>query len=211
MRIRWLGHACFLIETEQGRVVTDPFDPSVGYPAPKVAADVVTVSHSHYDHSAVENVKGNPVVVNTSGLSEVGGIKIKGIRTFHDKKEGKLRGQNLVFVLEAEGLRVAHLGDLGHLLDSDQKAELGEIDILLIPVGGTYTIDAEEAYKLAGDVKAKVVIPMHYKTPHCAIDIGPVERFTQYYPEVVKMPYLEVNRTNLRDLPGVVVLDYQQG
>lgn len=136
MKIIWLGHASFLIETGATRIITDPFDETTGYRIPSISADLVTVSHDHYDHNAVDWVLGEPRVVSSPGETRFQEVDILGIPSFHDQEKGRLRGRNTIFVIKAEGLTVCHLGDLGHLLEPDQLEAIGRVDVLLIPVGG---------------------------------------------------------------------------
>ena len=147
MRITWFGHACFLIEGQGQRIVTDPFNDEVGYDIPQVEADIVTISHEHWDHNAVDTVGGNPRVVRQPGQLEINGIKIEGIGSYHDRSQGRERGRKNIYVYTVEGMRVVHLGDLGHLLSEEQIKIIGSVDVLLIPVGGTFTIDADDAFK----------------------------------------------------------------
>ena len=178
MKITWLGHSCFKIESDGGKIiVTDPFDEAVGYPLPKEKADVVTVSHDHHDHNNVKVLKGDPAVVRGSGKQTAAGIEFEGIATYHDEKGGKLRGKNTIFSFEMDGIRVCHLGDLGHLLSEEDAAALGEVDVLMIPVGGVYTLDAGGAKKVVGQIRPKVVIPMHFMTPALTFEVDPPDRF----------------------------------
>ncbi len=165
MNIKWYGHSSFLLTAENGlRIFTDPYDPVIGYPLRDVAADIVTVSHQHGDHNYLAAIKGNPVVLQETGVFERDGIRITGIPSFHDEVEGKKRGGNLIFLFEFDGLRIAHLGDLG-VLPSDQTfSALGKLDVLLCPVGGTYTIDPPAACEIANRTCTRVFIPMHYQT-----------------------------------------------
>ena len=166
MLLQHIGHAEFLITLESGfRIVTDPFDASVGYPVPSLEADGVLVSHHHHDHDAVENIAGHPQVIDYAGLHTFApDVKVTGILADHDDASGAKRGKTLLFLLEAEGLRVVHLGDLGCLLDADQLEALGQADILLLPVGGFYTIDARTARDVAEQLDPRIIIPMHYRT-----------------------------------------------
>ena len=178
MKITWLGHSCFKIESDGGKIiVTDPFDEAVGYPLPKEKADVVTVSHDHHDHNNVKVLKGDPAVVRGSGKQTAAGIEFEGIATYHDEKGGKLRGKNTIFSFEMDGIRVCHLGDLGHLLGEKEAAALCDVDVLMIPVGGVYTLDAEGAKKVVGQIRPKVVIPMHFMTPALTFEVDPPDRF----------------------------------
>jgi L-ascorbate metabolism protein UlaG (beta-lactamase superfamily) len=178
MKIKWLGHACFLITSDTGlKIITDPYETGgdLSYGQIKESADIVTVSHDHTDHNNVAAVQGNPMVVR--GAASIKGIEFKGIPTYHDETGGRQRGRNTILCFEVDGMRLCHLGDLGHQLSDSQVAELGTVDILLIPVGGFYTIDAKVATQLCDRLKPKVIIPMHYKTAKCAYPITGVEEF----------------------------------
>lgn len=168
MLFQHIGHAEFLIETESGfRIVTDPYDAGCGYPIRKAAADEVLVSHHHHDHDAVENLSGNPRVVDREGVhTPEQGIRITAIPGWHDDSEGSKRGPTLLFLIESEGLRIAHLGDLGCALSDEQVEVLNSVDVLMIPVGGFFTIDANMAKEVADRLKARVILPMHYKTKY---------------------------------------------
>jgi L-ascorbate metabolism protein UlaG (beta-lactamase superfamily) len=171
MKVKWLGHACFLLISEAGvRIVTDPYTPGgfgLNYDPPSETADIVTVSHEHADHNNVGAVNGSPQVVRGAGVHQVKGIEIKGVSTSHDEASGSQRGPNTVFCLNIDGVRVCHLGDLGHDLTAGLLAEIGEVDVLLIPVGGNFTIDAEVANRIVGRIAPKIVIPMHFKNERC--------------------------------------------
>jgi len=168
MLIKHIGHAEFLIETESGlRIVTDPYDAGCGYPMQKVAADIALISHHHHDHDAVENLKGEPRIFDTAGsYTPEAGVKITAIRGFHDNTGGSKRGETLLFLIETEGLRIIHLGDLGCALDEDQLKILKQADALMIPVGGFYTIDAKQAKKTTELIGARIILPMHYRTEY---------------------------------------------
>ncbi len=206
MKIYWLGHACFLIETSK-KILTDPFDKQLGYPEPKTAADLVTISHQHFDHNAVGGVPGKPQVVKEAGEHSFDGVKITGIRSFHDKAGGAQRGENLIFVIEAEGVRVCHLGDLGHTLDRNLVKQIGKVDVLLVPVGGFYTIGAAEAKEVADRLNPPYVVPMHYKTPYLNLPIAPLEEFLKYYPSYKKQTELEVLAGKMPEKTQVIVLE----
>lgn len=165
MDIKWYGHSCFLITADAGtRILTDPYDPSVGYPMHKIACDAVTASHAHFDHAYFDMCAGEPVRITEPGKYEVGEIAILGVSTYHDADGGVRRGKNIVFVYEIEGMRVVHAGDLGEIPNEETLARIGPADVLLVPVGGYYTIDHNGARELANKLRPKVVIPMHYKT-----------------------------------------------
>ena len=193
MKIKWLGHASFMITSETGtKIITDPYvtTENLNYGEIKESADVVTVSHEHGDHSNVSAVRGNPEVVR--GTAKVKGMEFKGIPTYHDDAEGKQRGKNTIFCFEVDGIRVCHLGDLGHPLNDKQVAELGSVDILLIPVGGNYTIDAKVAGQVCDRLKPKVIIPMHFKNDKCAFPIAGVDEFLKGKKGVSRLDASEV-------------------
>lgn len=210
MKIKWLGHSCFKITSSDSIViVTDPFDKSVGYPLPEVEADIVTSSHSHFDHNYFKAVKGNFEIVNTVGVHDIKGIHIKGVNTFHDSEHGAKRGKNIVFVIEVDGIRVCHLGDLGHILTEEQIQEIGHVDILLIPVGGFYTIDDRQAVKVMEQLKPKIAIPMHYKTQVIDFPIETVDNFLKSTGgEKILSTELNINKQDLDGEPKVIALNY---
>ena len=180
MKIKYLGHSAFAIISNKGvKIITDPYttSPDLTYGEITESADIVTVSHGHFDHSNVAAVKGNPEVVSRAGRSVVKGIELKGVASYHDDTGGKRAGNNLIFCFELDGVRVCHLGDLGHWLDDKQLKEMGRVDVLLIPVGGVYTIDARVAAGVCDQLKPKVIIPMHYKTAKGLPGISGVEGF----------------------------------
>ena len=170
MLIRQIHHAEFLIETESGfRIVTDPYDSSCGYPVEQLEADAVLVSHGHRDHNAVENIAGHPSVISEEGIfSPDPMIRITAVSGCHDDEQGRKRGKTLLFLIEAEGLRLVHLGDLGCPLDEEQIRKLFRPDILMVPVGGFFTIDGTQAAETADSLAAHTVLPMHYKTDYIA-------------------------------------------
>jgi len=180
MKVKWLGHSCFLITSEGGtRLITDPYTVGAGinYSAIRESADVVTVSHEHGDHNNVSAVPGKPQVIKGSGTKNAAGIEFKGIATYHDDSRGREKGANTVFCFTIDGIRLCHLGDLGHLLSQEQVASIGAVDILFIPVGGFFTIDAAAASEVCQQLKPKVIIPMHYRTPRCDYPISTVDSF----------------------------------
>lgn len=164
MEVASLGHSSFRIKSKGVALVTDPYG-DIGLKFPRVEANIVTISHDHSDHNAADLVKGDFKVVNGPGEYEIQGISIIGLPTYHDDKKGQLRGKNTIYIIEAEKLRVAHLGDLGHKLDEKQVEAMGEIDILLIPVGAVYTIDSTQAVETVQSIEPRICIPMHFNTP----------------------------------------------
>jgi L-ascorbate metabolism protein UlaG (beta-lactamase superfamily) len=203
MTITWLGHACFKIQDKNVTIITDPYDPSIGLKLPRLAADIVTVSHDHYDHNnigAIRGVNGEPFVIKNPGEYELKGVFIYGLPSWHDKSEGKERGTNTIYRIEMEDISLVHLGDLGHILNEDQIKILEGVDILCIPVGGVYTINAKEAAEVISQIEPRIVIPMHYKIPGLKINIDPIDKFAREMGVSVKekLPKLKVSQ---KDLP----------
>lgn len=211
VKLTWLGHAMFLLEDGQGRrLVTDPYDAQVGYRVPEVSADVVLVSHDHFDHNNVSAVKGNPRVVKGPGETEAMGIKIKGFPSYHDPKRGSERGPNTVYRFTMGELDFVHVGDLGHLPDPELAKELSGADVLLVPVGGTFTIDDREAEELVHMLKPHLVIPMHFRNDACAFPIKTAEPFIQRFERVERAGRgpLYLSREALPEPLTVVLMDY---
>jgi len=222
MKIIWLGQSCFQIivnlnKKEKATIVIDPFSSEIGLKFPRIKADILLVSHSHYDHSNVKGVSGlhppaTPFIITGPGEYEIKDIFIKGISAFHDNSEGKERGEITIYKIEAENLKICHLGDLGQKELTDLQIEkLGTIDVLMIPVGGIYTISAKEAAKIISQIEPKIVIPMHYKIPKLKVKLESLDDFLKIMgqkPEEGKI----LNQLSLKekDLPkermGVVVM-----
>jgi len=185
MTIQWYGHSCFKISTKpEGRgsgedavIFTDPFDKSIGLRPPQGKADIVTISHSHPDHNNPDALKGEPVVLDLPGEYSIKGVSITGVGSFHDKVQGAEYGHNVIFVIESEGVRFCHLGDLGMPLDKKQLEEVNGVDILAIPVGGPHSLDAKEAKTVVDQIEPKIILPMHYKIPGLKLKIGDEKGF----------------------------------
>jgi len=195
MKVKWLGHSCFLVTSKSGvRIITDPYavGGGINYSPIEETADIVVVTHGHDDHSNVSAVRGTPEVVEGSGTKTARGIQLKGIATYHDAFQGEQRGPNTVFCFAMDNVRLCHLGDLGHMLSPEQIAEIGAVDILFVPVGGFYTIDTPVASQVCDKLKPKVVIPMHFKTPKCAYPIAGAEDFLKGKKNVRKVGGSEV-------------------
>ena len=205
MRITWLGHASFLLESGSSKLVTDPFD-NIGLEFPAVEADAVTTSHAHFDHNAAGKVDGNPEVISGVGDFSHEPFAIRGVATYHDESQGAQRGENTVYMIECEGLRVCHLGDLGHELSASQAESLGHVDVLMIPVGGTYTIDAGQAVKVVEALGPAVVLPMHYKVEGLSLPIAPVGDFAGRFSNVRESEYLDITSDLLPAETEVVIL-----
>ncbi len=206
--IRWLGHACFYCQGGGLSLLTDPFDQQVGYPLPEVEVDVVTVSHDHYDHNAVHLLSGHPEIIQNPGEHKYRSLVVMGFSVYHDEVKGAKRGKNTIFTWEMDGIRLCHLGDLGHQLDAKTIEAVGRVDILMIPVGGVYTIDAQGAKEVVNQLKPGVVIPMHYKTPHLSFELGPLDSFTGYFERIRQEKLWQGTADDLPPEQEVVVLDY---
>ncbi len=178
LRIRWHGHSCFEI-TNEITLVTDPHDgKSIDIHAPDVLGDIILVSHDHYDHNSVESVeKEESIVVKDGRIKTVLGVKIRGVVSFHDESAGRKRGENIIYVFTMDNISFCHLGDLGHELDEGAVQQIGDVDVLFIPVGGNFTIDAEKAWNVINDIKPKIVIPMHYKFGGLSLPIAEIDPF----------------------------------
>lgn len=178
MNLTWFGQSCFLIETnENKKILTDPFDATLGYKQYNGAVDIVTISHHHFDHDFTKNLPDDTIILDKPGTYKYENIKITGFPSYHDKLKGAARGKNTIFILEIDNLRICHLGDLGYILSADEINSLGNIDVLLIPVGGNFTIDGSEASELCKKISSKIVVPMHYKTPLTSLPIDGVDKF----------------------------------
>lgn len=172
MEITYFGHSCFRIKGKNVALVTDPFSEGmIGLKLPKIAGDIVTISHHHGDHDYIEGVSDVRKVIDGPGEYEVSGVSIIGVSSFHDNSKGSERGKNTIYVIEIDGFRLAHLGDLGHKLDENQIKQMGNIDILLIPVGGTYTIDAKTAVEVYKQIGPSIIVPMHFKPENASNEI----------------------------------------
>jgi L-ascorbate metabolism protein UlaG (beta-lactamase superfamily) len=213
MEITWYGHACFRLHRRGGpTIITDPYDDSVGYVLPRLRAEIVTISHDHGDHNHLEGVRGSPRVFNAPGEYEVQGIFITGIPTYHDDKQGQERGRNTVFVFDFDGVTICHLGDLGEPLSQSQAEAMGNVDVLLVPVGGVYTINASRAGEVVSLLEPRLVIPMHYKTKALNLSLSSEDPFLKEMgaEDVVPRESLSVTKTNLPEETEVVVLEYKQ-
>jgi len=183
MQIIWHGQSLFEIITtpqknSQLRIVVDPFDETIGLKIPKLEADILLITHSHRDHNNVKAVSGKPFLIEGPGEYEIRGVFIQGIQSWHDDKQGLERGGNTIYLIESEEINICHLGNLGQKeLTSEQLEKIGEIDILMIPVGGIVTIDGKEAVKIISQIEPKIIIPMHYSLPHLKSKLEGVDKF----------------------------------
>ncbi len=212
MEITWLGQSCFRIRGREAAIVTDPCPPSSGYTIGKPAANIVTVSHGHDNHSYVKGVAGNPTVLNRPGEYEIQGAFMTGVRTYHDASKGAVHGPNVSFVIEMEDVRVCHLGDLGHTPTPEQVEEMSGVGVLLIPVGGSTTIDAATAAEVVNIIEPAIVVPMHYRTEAVQSDLATLERFLKEMgaKDLEPQPKLAVNRRSLPSETQVMLLDHRR-
>ncbi|MCL5958716.1 MAG: MBL fold metallo-hydrolase [Chloroflexi bacterium] len=213
MEITWLGHACFRLKGKDATVINDPYDKSVGYQIGRPTADIVTVSHQHHDHNAVSAIAGEPKVIAGPGEYEIKGVMVVGIQTFHDAEGGKKRGKNTAYILQMDDIQLCHLGDLGHIPTAEQVEEMSNVDILFIPVGGNYTINAAQAAEVISLVEPKIVVPMHYKTDVVKLEIDTLEKFAREMglKSTQPQPKLVVTKTTLPTEQQIVVLEYRKG
>lgn len=211
MKIQYLGHSCFkLTESTGTKIITDPYK-GIGYELPEnLTADAITVSHHHYDHDNISAVIGEPNIIEGDGFYELPGVEITGIKSYHDDQEGKLRGENTIFKFRMDGLDICHLGDLGEECSAELLELLLPVNILLIPVGGNYTIDAEQAKEYVDRIMPEIVIPMHYKTRNLSIDIEKAQGFLDLFDDedvdVCHKDTLEFSREDLTEEKTKIIL-----
>ena len=214
MIITCIAHAMFLLELDNGmRIVTDPCGESSGYPMNPVACDAVLISHDHHDHSDLSSVTGYSQVIRTEGTHTLApDVRVTALSAFHDSMQGAARGKTLLFAVEAEGLRAVHLGDLGHLPNEKQRRFLQDADIMMLPIGGHFTIDAKQAHEVAELCTAKVILPMHYRTEATSEwPIGPADDFLSQYPaeDIARLPLVRITKGDLGCQKHVIVLEPQ--
>ena len=216
MKIKWYGHAAFLITSDEGtKIMIDPYEPGafggqLSYGKIKDQADIVLISHDHADHNYTQDLPGTPQVVKGSGSKTLKGISMKGVSTYHDPSQGTERGANTIFTIKINNIQLCHLGDLGHLLGDKELAEIGPVDILLIPVGGFFTIDPKEATRVAEQIKPRILIPMHFKTGKCGFSIEPVEDFLKGKTNIKRSKASEAtfDKATLPQQMEIVVLEH---
>jgi len=201
MIVTWLGHSCFLLEGEEGiTILLDPFfEDCVGYPLPKLKADMVMISHDHTDHNNASAGGASSQVIFGPGEYSRLGLEIRGIGSYHDQKKGRLRGENTIFCFQLDGIRICHLGDLGHILSPSQISEIGPVDLLFLPVGGRYTIDARGADEVMRQIHPALVVPMHYRTLGLGFELDGVDEFLKGKKEVSRQEKLHLT---IKDLAG---------
>lgn len=217
MEIKYLGHASFLIKSREVKIVTDPYDPSIGMKFPKIEADVVTISHSHSDHNRADlvgkPVEGNQLVIDMPGEFEKLGARIFGYKSFHDKKQGAERGEIVMYKVEIEGMSVLHCGDLGCVPDDAFLDSIGEVDVLLVPVGGFHTINPDEAAELIKKIEPAIAVPMHYN--HSKLNqkvfsqVAPLSEFLKKFglESLPPVPKLVVRKEELEQEMKIIVME----
>ena len=212
MQIKWLGHSSFLIKTSFGkRILIDPFSCELGYLGFKGNVDILTISHNHFDHFYIDDAWKDCSIITTIGEYSFPFCNIKGLLSYHDKKKGTLRGENIIFIYDLEGLRLCHLGDLGHYLSDETIGKLYKtIDVLFIPIGGHYTINGKEAAKICRSLQPKLIMPMHYKTPFLSIELDGPEYFILSMDNVKKINSntFHLNKDDKYKAMSVILLDF---
>jgi L-ascorbate metabolism protein UlaG (beta-lactamase superfamily) len=214
MYIKWLGHSCFKITLKDGRtIIVDPYDPKVGYKPVDEEANIVVVSHDHYDHAYTADIKGDYKLIKGAGSHGEDGIEITGIEADHDDQDGTQRGKVVCFVMEAEGVRVMHMSDIGVMPDESFFQKAGKIDVLMVPVGGVYTVDAKGAFKIMERLSPNITIPMHYMTPTLTLRLQGVHDFIKLASKVCDVSRqlescLNVSADNLKKRMRIIVMQH---
>ena len=210
MKLKYYGHACFTLRFADGTVLAiDPFDESVTYASCDESCDAALLSHDHFDHNHVQTLRGDFVTIREAGSYDVRGVRVTAVPSFHDKQRGALRGHNLIFRIEGEGLTIVHLGDLGHMPDDKQLRAISGADVLLTPIGGTYTIDTPEAEELIRLAQPKHAVAMHFRTPDYDFNTSTCEDFERDM-RAVRMPReIEITPENLVSLPEFLLMRYK--
>ncbi len=216
MKIKWYGHAAFLITSDEGtKIIIDPYEPGafggqLSYGKISDQADIVLTSHDHADHNYTQDLPGTPQVVKGSGSKTIKGILVKGVSTYHDPSKGSERGANTIFTIKINRIQLCHLGDLGHSLSDEELADIGPVDILLIPVGGFFTIGPKEATRVAEQIKPRILVPMHFKTEKCGFSIAPVQDFLKGKTNIKRLKASEItfDKESLPHQMEIVVLEH---
>lgn len=214
MQVIWQGQSCFQIITlvkknSQVNIVIDPFEETIGLKLPKLEADILLITHNHQDHNNIKGVLGKAFIIDGPGEYEVKEIYIQGIKSWHDSSLGKERGDNTIYTIETEEMKICHLGDLGQKeLSAEQIEKIGQVDILMIPIGGLYTISAEEAIKIMSQIEPKITIPMHYQIPKLKIKLDGLDKFlkTIGIKSIEPLTKLSIKKKDLIEEVKIIVL-----
>ena len=214
MQIFWKGHSCFQIlanigKGNQVKIVIDPFSEEIGLKLPKMEADILLISHSHHDHNNKKAISGNPFLIEGPGEYEVKGVYVEGVHSWHDQKEGQERGENTIYTIEAEEMKICHLGDLGQKKLTDEQLEkIGDVDVLMVPVGGVFTISAKEAISIMAQIEPKITIPMHYSIPKLKIKLDGLEKFLKPLgiKKIEPLPKLSIKKRDLSPEEARIVI-----
>jgi len=214
MNIFWKGQSCFQITSSEGKnnhvnIVIDPFDENIGLKPPKLEADILLVTHQHHDHNNVKAVSGSPFLIEGPGEYEIKEVYIEVLSSSHDDSSGKEKGLNTIYTIEAEDIRICHLGDLGQKeLTSEQLEKIGEIDILMIPVGGVYTIGVKEAVRIMSQIEPNIIIPMHYQIPKLKVKLDGVDKFlkTMGIKSISPLPKLSIKKKDILSEEAKIVI-----
>ncbi len=214
MTILWHGQSCFQIiarreKNNQVLIVIDPFSEEIGLRVPKMEADILLVTHQHRDYNNIKAVSGSPFLIEGPGEYEIKEVTLQGIPAWHDNLLGKERGVNTIYTIEVEGMRLCHLGDLGQKeLTADQLEKIGEVDILMIPVGGIYTISSKEAPKIMAQIEPKIIIPMHYQIPKLKIKLDGLDKFlkTMGIKSIESLPKLSIKKKDLSEEEAKIIV-----
>jgi L-ascorbate metabolism protein UlaG (beta-lactamase superfamily) len=209
MEITWLGHSCFKIKGKQATVITDPYSPDTGYTLGKQNAAIVTVSHQHPGHSYTAGINSDPHLVTGPGEYEISNVLIIGLASYHDDEKGLIKGKNTIYLIEMDDITICHMGDLGHPLTESQTEEMGNVDILMLPVGGVSTINASMAAAIVRQIEPKIILPMHYGTPSLKRTLDPVDKFLKEIGthDITPQAKLTITRNNLPLIMQIALLE----
>ncbi len=214
MIINWYGQSCFKITSSQNKnsqvnIVIDPFTEKIGLKVAKLKGDILLITHYHYDHNNVKAVSGNPFIIDGPGEYEVKGVYVRGIDSFHDTSSGKERGKNVIYTIEAEDLKICHLGDFGQKdFAPEQIDKIGQVDILMIPIGGTYTISSKEAVKVMSQIEPNIIIPMHYHLPKLKVKLEGLDKLlkTMGIKKIEPLPKLSIKKKEISSEEAKIIV-----
>lgn len=210
MKLKYNAHACFTLTYKNGAVlVTDPFDETVTYAPCNDRCDVALISHDHFDHNHIQSLQGSFETIRTAGSFDVKGLRVTTTESFHDKENGALRGKNLISRIEGDNLCICHLGDLGHMPNGHQKEAIADCDVLLIPIGGVYTIDTDEAEAIIRELKPTVTVAMHFRTDEYDAPFSTEEKFVKDMNAAYMPREIEITSENIHNLPPVIVMAHK--